>query len=240
MFDFPFSVLTDAKLARNKAKRAGTSDVGNTIPYVMYDEVSGKPQNRITILGNPTLESVECIMIGVRNANSHEERCAEVWVNELRMSEFNEQGGVAAMANASLGISDIAQVNVAGRLETAGYGGIESNVLQRNMDNNYQLQVSAALEAGRLFPEQAKLQIPLYVAYTNQTISPEYDPLDTDIKLRDNLEQYETKQERDSVKLMSNTVVESTSLSVTNMSVKIHTKKKDKFYDQATFRTTAQ
>ena len=239
MFDFPFTVLTDAKLARNKAKRAGTSDVGNTIPYVMYDETSGKPQNRITILGNPTLESVECIMIGVRNANSHEERCAEVWVNELRMSEFNEQGGVAAMANASLGISDIAQLNVAGRLETAGYGGIESNVLQRNMDNNYQLQVSAALEAGRLFPEQAKLQIPLYVAYTNQTISPEYDPLDTDIKLRDNLEQYETKQERDSVKLMSNTVVESTSFSVTNMKVNIHSKKKDMFYDPANFSISA-
>ena len=239
MFDFPFTVLTDAKMARNKAKRAGTSDVGNTIPYVMYDEASGKPQNRITVLGNPTLESVECIMIGVRNANSHEERCGEVWVNELRMSEFNEQGGVAAMANAALSISDIAQVNVAGRLETAGYGSIESNVLQRNMENNYQLQVSAALEAGRLFPEQAKLQIPLYVAYTNQTITPDFDPLDTDIKLKDNLEQYTTKEERDSVKTMSNTVQESTSFSVTNMKVNIHSKKKDMFYDPANFSISA-
>ncbi len=239
MFDFPFSVLTDAKMARNKAKRAGTSDVSNTIPYVVYDEASGKPHNRITVLGNPTLESVECIMIGVRNANSHTERCAEVWVNELRMSEFNEQGGVAAMANASLSISDIAQVNVAGRLETAGYGSIESNVLQRNMENSYQLQVSAALEAGRLFPEQAKLQIPLYVAYTNQTTSPEYDPLDTDIKLKESLEQYETKAERDSVKQMSNTVIESTSFSVTNMKVNIHSKKRDMFYDPANFSISA-
>ena len=239
MFDFAFSVLTDAKMARNKAKRAGTSDVSNTIPYVMYDEASGKPQNRITVLGNPTLESVECIMIGVRNANSHGERCAEIWVNELRMSEFNEQGGVAAMANASLSISDIAQFNVSGRLETAGYGSIESNVLQRNMDNNYQLSLSAALEAGRLFPEQAKLQIPLYVAYTNNTTSPDYDPLDTDIKLKENLEQYTTKQERDSVKTMSNTVMESTSFSVTNMKVNIHSKKKDMFYDPANFSISA-
>ena len=239
MFDFPFSVLTDAKLARNKAKRSGTSDVGNTIPYVMYDEASGKPQNRITVLGNPTLESVESIMIGVRNANSHEDRCAEIWVNELRMSEFNEQGGVAAMANAALSVSDIAQLNVSGRLETAGYGSIESNVLQRNMDNNYQLSLSAALEAGRLFPEQAKLQIPLYVAYTNNTTSPEFDPLDTDIKLKDNLDQYNTKEERDSVKTMSNTVMESTSFSVTNMKVNIHSKKKDMFYDPANFSISA-
>ena len=239
MFDFPFSVLTDAKMARNAAKRAGTSDVGNTIPYVVYDEASGKPQNRITVLGNPTLESVECIMIGVRNANSHEDRCGEIWVNELRMSEFNEQGGVAAMANAALAISDIAQVNVAGRLETAGYGSIESNVLQRNMENNYQIQVSAALEAGRLFPEQAKLQIPLYVAYTNQTTSPDFDPLDTDIKLRAKLDQYDTKAEKDSIRTMSNTVLESTSFSVTNMKVNIHSKKKDMFYDPANFSISA-
>ncbi len=239
MFDFAFSVLTDAKMARNAAKRAGTSDVGNTIPYVMYDEASGKPQNRITVLGNPTLESVECIMIGVRNANSHEDRAAEIWVNELRMSEFNEQGGVAAMANAALAISDIAQFNVSGRLETAGYGSIESNVLQRNMENSYQIQLSAALEAGRLFPEQAKLQIPLYVAYTNQTTSPDYDPLDTDIKLRASLEQYDTKKEKDSIRSMSNTVMETTSFSVTNMKVNIHSKKKDMFYDPANFSISA-
>ena len=32
-FDFPLSVFTDAKSARNKAKRAGNANVGNTIPY---------------------------------------------------------------------------------------------------------------------------------------------------------------------------------------------------------------
>ena len=133
-------------------------------------------------------------MIGVRNNTNHEVS-GEVWVNELRLSQFNEQGGVAAMANAALSVSDIAQLNVAGRLETAGYGSIESNVLDRNMDNMYQLSVSAALEAGRLFPEKAKLQIPLYVSYSNETLSPNYDPLDTDIQLSESLENYETKAE---------------------------------------------
>ena len=239
MFDFAFKVLTDAKMARNKAKRAGTSGVSNTIPYVVYDEASGKPQNRITIMGNPTLESVECIMIGVRNANSQTARCGEIWINELRMSEFNENGGVAAMANAALAISDIAQLNVAGRLETAGYGSIESNVMTRNMEDNYQISVSAALEAGRLFPEQAKLQIPLYVAYTNNTTSPEYDPLNTDIKLRESLQQYDTQKEKDSIKTMSNTILESTSFSITNLKVNYHSKKKDMFYDPANFSISA-
>ena len=233
-FDFPFKALTDAKTERNKAKRAGNTNVGNTIPYVIYDEANGHPQNRITVRGNPTLQEVECIMIGIRN-NGVEQTSGEVWVNEMRLSEFNEQGGVAAMANASLAISDIAQLNVAGQLETAGYGSIESNVLGRNMENNYQLSVSAAMEVGRLFPEKAKLQIPVYVAYSTNTSTPDYSPFDTDIKLKDALDTYDTQEERDSLKLMSNTVTESTNFSVTNFKVNIKSKKRDMFYDPANF-----
>jgi cell surface protein SprA len=215
-FDFDLQALTDAKLARNRAKRAGNSGVGNTIPYEVYDPED--LDNKITVMGNPTLEDVQAIMIGIRN-KTNKKVSGEVWVNELRLSQFNEQGGVAAMGNAALSISDIAQVNVAGRLETAGYGSIESNVLSRNMDDAYQISVSAALEAGRLFPEKAKLQIPLYVSYSNETTSPDYDPLDTDVKLSETLELYETKEEKDSIRLMANTVHESTSFSVSNMKV---------------------
>ncbi len=238
MFDFALKVLTDAKIARNKAKRAGNEGVSNTIPYVIYDEASGKPQNKITVLGNPTLEEVTTIMIGVRNSGQHD-ASGEIWVNELRLSQFNEQGGVAAMANAALAVSDIAQVNVAGRLETAGYGSIESNVLDRNLDNFYQLSVSGAIEAGRLFPEQAKIQLPIYASYSNETTSPDYDPLDTDVKLAETLNTFNTKREKDSIKSRSNTVHESTSFSVSNMKVNIHSKKKDMFYDPANFSISA-
>jgi len=239
MFDFPLSVFTSAKIARNKAKRAGNEGVSNTIPYVVYDEANGKPQNKITVLGNPTLEEVSTIMIGVRNSGQHE-ASGEIWVNELRLSQFNEQGGVAAMANAALSLSDIAQVNVAGRLETAGYGSIESNVLDRNMENFYQLSVSAALEAGRLFPEKAKVQMPLYVSYSNETTTPDYDPLDTDVKLKETLDTYATKAEKDSIKQMTNTVHEATSFSLSNLKVNQHySKKRDLFVDPANFSLSA-
>jgi cell surface protein SprA len=238
MFDFPLSVFTSAKTARNRAKREGNEGVGNTIPYVTYDEDNGKPQNKITVLGNPTLEEISTIMIGVRNNGQHD-AAGEIWVNELRLSQFNEKGGVAAMANASLSISDIAQVNVAGHLETAGYGSIESNVMDRNLDNFYQFSVSAALEAGRLLPEPAKIQMPLYVSYSKEVTRPDYDPLDTDVKLSETLSTYNTKAERDSIKQMTNTVHESTSFSVSSMKVNIHSKKKDMFYDPANFSISA-
>lgn len=239
--DFPFSALTNAKTARNKAKRSGDPNVSNTRPYAVYDDNNGKPNNRITVLGNPTLEDVEYIVIGVRNRNgvSTESKSTnlsgEIWVDELRLSEFNEEGGVAAIANIGLGISDIAQLNLAGRVETAGFGSIESNVQNRNMDNTYQFQVSAALEAGRLFPEKAKLHIPLYVSYSKDITSPNYDPTDTDIKLKESLNTYTTQHEKDSIKNLANTTQENLSWSLTNLKVDIHSKKKDMFYDPANF-----
>ena len=235
-FDFALSALIQAKMDRNRAKRSGNTNVSNTIPYETYDPEN--LENKITILGNPTLEDIQSIMIGIRNKTTNEVS-GEVWVNELRLSEFNEQGGVAAMANAALSISDIAQVNVAGRLETAGYGSIESNVLDRNMEDMYQVSVSAALEGGRLFPEKAKLQIPLYVSYTNQTETPDFDPLDTDIKLSESLDTYETKAEKDSIRSMAKTTHESTSFSVSNLKVDIHSKKRNMFYDPANFSISA-
>ncbi len=237
-FDLPFTVFTNAKTERNKAKRAGNDNVGNTIPYVVYDDENGKPQNKITVLGNPTLENVENIMIGVRN-NGIEMTSGEVWVNELRLSEFNEQGGIAAMANMALGISDIAQLNVAGHMETAGYGSIESNVLSRNMDNNYQVSVSAAMEVGRLFPEKAKLQIPVYVSYSKNIVKPDYDPLDTDIKLEESLATYPTQEAKDSVSKMTNTTNEALNFTITSLKVNVHSKKKDMFYDPANFSISA-
>ncbi len=234
MFDFSLDVLTDAKQKRNAAKRSGTPNVANNIAYSVYDE--DKPLNKITVMGNPTLGEVENIMIGIRNTSS-EIKSGEIWVNELRMSEYDEEGGWAAMANAALSLSDIGQFNIAGRIETAGYGSIESNVQDRNMEDLYQLSMSGALEAGRLFPEKAKLQIPLYFSYTNETQSPKYDPLDTDVELQDVLDLYDTKQERDSILSMSRTVSTSRNFTVSNAKVNIKSKN-PQFYDPANFTFT--
>ncbi|MBQ7698000.1 MAG: cell surface protein SprA [Paludibacteraceae bacterium] len=240
-FNFPLSIFTEAKTARNKAKRAGDRSVANNIPYVIYDTDNGRPDNKVTVVGNPTLGEIETVMIGVRNRKNNLTGGVngEIWVNELRMSEFNEEGGVAAIANAALKVSDIAQLNVTGRLETAGYGSIESNVQTRNMEDRYNVAVSAALEAGRLVPQEAHLQIPLYVSYSNETMSPKYDPIDSDVKLKDNLETYTTKAEKDSVRRMTNTRHENTSFSISNLKVDIHSKKKNMFYDPANFSLSA-
>jgi cell surface protein SprA len=229
MFDFSFDVFTNTKLKRNKAKQSATSNVSNLIPYIVYDP--DKPLNKITVVGNPSISDVENIMIGVRNG-SNSTKSGEIWVNEMRMSEFDESGGWAGMANLAVGLSDVGMMNVSGRVETAGYGGIESNVMNRRLDDLHQLNFSTSMELGRFLPEQAKLKIPAYFSYSNETVSPKYNPLDQDVLLSDALSNAGSQVAKDSLKLMSQTVNTSKSFNITGAKVNIKSKT-PQFYDPA-------
>ncbi len=231
MFDFPFTVLTDAKLERNR-ERSGT--MANTVPF--YAQDPEKPLNKVTVVGNPSISHVENIMIGVRNI-SGETKSGEIWVNEMRMSEFDEDGGWAGIASLAMNLSDLGSINLSGRMETAGFGGIESNVTNRNMEDHYSYNLSAGLDLGRFLPEKAKLQIPAYYTLTNETHSPKYNPLDEDIILKDAIENLESIEEKDSLRSMTQSVRQTSSFNISNAKVNIRSKK-PMFYDPANISVT--
>ncbi len=228
MFDFPFSVLTEAKLKRNRDRQNGLIS-SNITPYTVADP--NNQNNQITVVGNPSISEVENIMIGICNSNGREPKSGEVWVNELRMSEFDENGGWGAMANLAIGLSDIGSINFAGRTETSGFGSIESNVTNRRMDDLYQMTFSTALDLGRFLPEKAKIQLPAYYSYSNETLSPKYNPLDEDVLLKDALDNV-SREERDSIKSMALTVATTQSFNISGAKVNIRSSK-PKFYDPA-------
>ena len=104
----PLDFLAELKKARNEEKARQCSSVTNLTPYTLMD--FDNPNNRMTIVGNPSLGEVEVLMIGVRNA-SRTQKSAEIWVDELLLTNFNEQGGVAARASLDLALSDFIKVN---------------------------------------------------------------------------------------------------------------------------------
>lgn len=230
MFDFPFSALTQVKTNRNKKKRTAGSDVSYSTPYWEYDP--DNTQNKITVIGNPNLGDIQNIMIGVRNRYS-EVKSAEVWVNELRVKGFNEDGGYAALANATVNLSDWGSVNMSGRLETVGFGGIEDNVLERRTDDFTQFNVSTSLDLGRFFPEKAKVRIPMYYSYSREVTKPKYDPFNQDLLLSQTLDEA-TTAEKDSINNITNTVFTTKSFNLTNVKVDIKSKT-PMFYDPANF-----
>ncbi len=233
MFDVALSIFTNLKKERNKAKAQGMASY--MAPYSAYD--SEHPNNKLTIVGNPSLGEVKTMMIGVRN-NSGDVKSGEVWVNELRLKEHNNKGGWAANANLNVQLSDFGSVNATGRYVSEGFGGLEDGVASRSTDNYGTYSVTTSLEMGKFFPDKAKVSIPVYYSVTKEKTSPKYNPMDTDMELKDALDAAGSKAERDSIENIAVTKVTQTNFSVSNARVGIATKRHPMPYDPANFSFT--
>ena len=231
LMDIKLEALTNLKLARNRAKREGLNGVTYQTEYSEFDPNNTK--NKITVVGNPSLSEVKTIMIGVRN-NARDIKSGEIWVNELRLTDFNEDGGWAANANLNIALSDLGTVNVGGRIETAGFGGLDQSVTERRLDDYSQYNVAASVELGKLFPEKAKVSVPVYYAYSKEISSPKYNPLDQDILLKVALDNVSTQAEKDSIKNYSQDRTTLKSVSFNNVKVDIRSKNPMP-YDPANF-----
>lgn len=230
MLDMPLSLFTSLKKERNRAKSQGVTSY--SAPFSVYD--ANHPENKLTIVGNPTLGEVKTMMIGVRN-NASDEKSGEIWINELRLLDHNSNGGWAANGNLNVQLSDLGTVNATGRYMSEGFGGLEDGVASRSTDNYGTYSVTANLEMGKFFPDKAKVSIPLYYSVTKEKTSPKYNPMDTDMELDEALDATTSKAERDSIESMAVTKMTSTNLSISNARVGIATKRHPMPYDPANF-----
>lgn len=194
--DLNLQSLINLKLERNAAKSNEESGVGYGTLYTGRDPDNDK--NTMAVIGNPSLSDVRVMLIGVRN-HSATVKDGIVWVNELKVTDFNESGGWAAKANATLGLSDIATVNVGTHIETAGFGSVDQSLNERRLDDYRQFNVAVQVDLGRFLPASFKLKAPIYYSYSNETTSPKYNPLDQDVLLDDALDNCATQAERDSI-----------------------------------------
>ena len=230
MLDMDLDLFTTLKKERNKAR--GTGEASYNQLYSMADP--SRPENTVSILGNPSLGEVKTMMVGVRNI-SHEHKSGEIWVNELRLMEPNNHGGWAASGALNIQLSDIGTFNMTGKIMTAGFGGLEEGVLQRSMEDYRTYSITANVELGKFFPDKAKVSAPLYYSVTKEQRRPKYNPLDTDMELKDALEAAPTKQERDSIENIAVTKTTTTNFSLSNVRVGIKTKRHPMPYDPANF-----
>lgn len=230
LLNVDLSKLTQIKKKRNVQKSAGGASV--TEVFSEYD--AHFPNNKISVMGNPSLGDVRTIMIGVRN-NSRQSQSAEVWVNELRLQDYTSEGGWAAQGNLNVQLSDVASVNLSGHIETSGFGGIEQTVAQRRHDDYSQYSVTTNVQLGKLVPEQLQLNAPLYYSYSKQKTAPQYNPFDTDLTIKD-AEAGLTKTQRDSLELLTSHIVTHRNLSLSGLRFNIRASKRQPLpFDPANF-----
>jgi len=182
----PFKYLQQAKQDRDGLVIAGRASM-TTEAHFTYPEV-----HEITVKGNPNLASLRTIMVGVRNPKKNSSsvgddglsKCAEVWVDELRLTDFDETGGWAAVGRMTAKLADFGTVTVAGNYSTPGFGGIESKVSTRQKETDKSIDISSQLELGKFFPTRLSIRIPMYVGFSEAIATPQYNPLDPDILVK--------------------------------------------------------
>ncbi|MEY2938782.1 MAG: hypothetical protein RL062_1371, partial [Bacteroidota bacterium] len=178
---------------------------------------------RISVKGNPNVSNVTVLMIGVRNPDDKKNtftnqddakaKCAVVWVNELRLSDFDNTSGWAALGRMTAQVADLATVNVAGNMSTPGWGSVEQKVQQRQQETKTGIDASTTIQMGKFFPENWGVQMPLYMGYSENVSTPRYSPLQPDLELA------ELPTLSKPLKKKSQTVTRRRSINVTNLKI---------------------
>ncbi|RKD20380.1 cell surface protein SprA [Pelobium manganitolerans] len=185
-----FRLFQLAKTARNNDMSTGQPWPIN-VPYTYTDGV-----NTITVKGQPDLSKLRVMMLGVRNplktnASVNDDgldKSAEVWFNELRLTDFDERGGWAATARVNAKLADFGDVTLAANKSTIGFGSLEQRISEINRSDDQFFDVSSSLELGKFFPDKFGLKIPMFINYSSQLSTPQYDPRNPDIELKNVLD----------------------------------------------------
>lgn len=229
-FEIEFDKVVNVKSNRNTAIANGNTEIKVNR---LYTEPDGK--NTIKVLGNPTISEVRSMMIGVRNPKRDgevpQDKSVILWVNELRMTDLSSDGGYAATGRVEAYLADLGRVTVAGSYKSAGYGSLETKITQNDQRAQRYYSVAADLDLGKFMaPEKSGMTVPVHFDHNNTTITPEYNPLDPDVKLKRSLQDLD-QHGKDSLNDLSRDVTTQTNFNVTNMRKNRVGSKKPHFWD---------
>jgi len=217
-----------AELAKLKLQRDGV----NVPATQLYTDPSQSPNDDLIlrVKGNPTLAQIRSVMLGVKN-NASTQRSVEVWFNELRSVGFDNKGGWAAVLNADANFADVADVALAGRMSTVGFGNVDQRVQERSLEENKQYSVSTNIQLGKMMPKKWNMQVPMSYSYGEHFIDPKFDPQYQDVELADAIESGSDQVKRNAENAQDYTRRKSISFINVKKNRNPKSDKKPKFYD---------
>ena len=180
-----FNDLIQLKIDRDNSGKDSASKNFNGQQYMVF--------------GNPNLGEVRGILIAIENSNSVSPIDAEVWVNELRLSDLDERGSWAALGRMDLVLADLGTVAVAVNNRTSGFGSIEQKMNERAKTGITQLDIATNIDAGKLLPKQVKISLPVFAGLNKSQENPEFDPFKKDVLYADQIKSADAIK-RDSIK----------------------------------------
>ena len=194
---------------------------------------SGKDRMNIGIKGNPNFGQVRTLMVGLKNPNPSATGPVrgEVWFNELRMSEIDNKGGYAAVANLDTNLADFATFSATGRLSTIGFGALEEGPNERSREDVKQYDIVSNFNVGQLLPKKWKINLPFNYAVGEQIITPKYDPLYQDLELKEVIAAETDQAKKDEIENRAIDYTKRTSVNFIGVKKDRGEKQKQRFYD---------
>ena len=190
-------------------------------------------EQRISIKGNPNFGDIRTLMIGVKNpSQDNMDVCAEVWFNELRLSDMDNEGGWAATLAVDTNVADFINISATARQSTSGFGNIEQGPSERDKIDKKQYDIISNINVGQLFPETWGLNIPLNYGQGEEYITPEFDQQYRDITLSSRIDQAESQQDKDAILRQSEDYTKRKSVNLIGVNKqRTNDEKTPRFYD---------
>lgn len=231
--ELPLALLTRIK-SLNIAGDPSIIPDANGIAF-LNESVLGSARDRmnIGIKGNPNFGQVRTLMVGLKNPNPAATGPirGEVWFNELRMSEIDNKGGYAAVANLDTNLADFATFSATGRLSTIGFGALEEGPNERSREDVKQYDIVSNFNVGQLLPKKWKINLPFNYAVGEQIITPKYDPLYQDLELKEVLAAESDANKKDEIENRAIDYTKRTSVNFIGVKKERGEKQKQRFYD---------
>ena len=205
--------------------------------FTSISSLPGDKKYKFAIKGNPTIGAIKNLMIGVKNPSDKngDILSAEVWFNELRLSEIDGKGGWSALGSLDVNIADFANVSLSGKMSTIGFGSIDKTPNQRSREELKQYGFIGSVNLGKLLPEKWKIQVPLSYSVSKEFSTPEYDPFYLDIKLNDRLNSATRKSQKDSIRNQAVSYKKINSINLIGLKKNRSDDQKEKIYDIENF-----
>jgi cell surface protein SprA len=194
--------------------------------------IGGVANQRVAVKGNPNFGNIRVLMVGLKHSGKNKTPvCGEVWFNELRMSDLDNQGGWAAVLAMDTNFADFADISASGRRSTAGFGGIEQSPNERSRDDIMQYDVVTNIQLGQLFPQKWGVKLPFNYSQSEELIRPQFDAFYNDLSLDSRIDAAGSQEEKDRIQRQSENYTKRKSINFIGVGKQRTGEAKPKFYD---------
>ena len=83
-------------------------------------------------------------------------KCTEVWFDELRLSNINDQGGYAANGRVDIKIADLGTLYMSGSTQSVGFGALDQSINERALSSTTHIKCRHQSGTGKTISKKSR------------------------------------------------------------------------------------